>query len=94
MRNKFARKVSMWIFAVAVIAGLGYSALVLAARPAYADTVCEPEDCTIVRQQIAQPFCSDRGGVKYVICPDPGSPDLWFVFCEDGTEINGNCSSF
>jgi hypothetical protein len=91
MKNKFARKVCLWMFSAVVMAGLGYSALVLAARPAYADTVCEAEDCAIV-EEAATEACSAHQGVRFVKCSS--SSDNWSFECTDFSGANGNCSNF
>lgn len=95
MRDKLIGKASVWILCAIVMGGcLGYSTLVLSARPAYADTVCEPEDCTLVRQQIAPDFCATDQGVRNVVCPLSNNPDLFIVVCNDGQQFTGDCSGF
>jgi hypothetical protein len=96
MRDKSIRKVGVWILCAVVIGCLGYSTLVLSARPAYADTVCEPEDCTLVRQQIGPAVCQQYQGFRSAACPaGPSMPDTFIVFCNDGQQhLIGSCSTF
>lgn len=94
MKNKFARKVSIWFFFTGVIAGLAYSALVLAAPRVYASgPVCEAEDCSLV-DQLAEGTCATHGGVRFVACPVNNAPDNWAFECTDGFLDNGNCADF
>src|ERR1700730_2421228 len=98
MKNKVSRKVGLWALGTVVLTGLGYSTLVLTAKPAYADTVCEPEDCALI-VQTAQADCVGlhHGGVRSVVCPlsstAPGN-NQWHYYCNDGTDVGGDCTSF
>jgi hypothetical protein len=95
MRDKLIRKVTIWMSCAVVIGSLGYSTLVLSAKPAYADTVCEPEDCTYLTQTVAPSICSTHRGVQVVLCPfSQTSPDAWQIRCNDTYVLNGNCSGF
>jgi hypothetical protein len=97
MRDKLIRKASVWVLCAVVVGCLGYSMLVLTARPAYGGTVCEPEDCTLVTQQIGPGFCAveGRGGFRGAVCPDnPNYPDVFIVYCRNGEMLQGDCSTF
>ena len=95
MRDKMIRKAFMWMFCTVVISGLGYSALVLSAKPAYADTVCEPEDCTYVEQFISPRLCRNDGGVCFVTCPFNSTyPNDYAVYCNDYYSELDNCTNF
>jgi hypothetical protein len=95
MKDKLLRRASVWISCAVVVGCLGYSTLVLSAKPAYADTVCEPEDCDYVWQTIGPAVCAPHGGVNDVFCPlDPSLPDSFSIFCNDGYNTHGDCSGF
>jgi hypothetical protein len=96
MRDKVIRKACVWISSAVVMGCLGYSTLVLSAKDAYASgPTCEPEDCTIVRQEYAPGFCAINGGVRQVVCPDlPYFPDVYIIICNNGQKLESDCSGF
>jgi hypothetical protein len=88
------KKVGLWVLIAVVTAGLGYSMAVISAPPAYADTVCEPEDCVIVGH-IAKSVCLSHAGVNFVSCPENASlPNNYLIFCNDGYGTGSDCSNF
>jgi hypothetical protein len=93
MNSKVIRRAGMWLSCAVLMAGLGYSVAVLTAQPAYAGSICEADDCTLVNQTLAPQLCQQHGGVQSVDCV-PGS-DYFQVFCNDGyTPPTGNCTNW
>lgn len=97
MKGDIIPRASIWMLCAAVIICLGYSILVLSAKPAYATPVCEPEDCAIVQNHYGQQLCQTmyHENMQSVDCPlDSNDPDVYRVYCADGNFIDANCSTF
>lgn len=87
------KKLGAYVLSAAFLACLSYSVLTLAAKPTYADTVCEAEDCAIL-EELGPSECSTHGGFNHLVCPRPGNPDWADIYCNNGSDIQINCSQF
>jgi hypothetical protein len=94
MKSEAIRKGSVWVLCLFVLGGLVYSIGVLTAQPAYADSVCEPEDCAQLAQYILPAVCQSHRGVEEVLCPDsPTYPNNFSFVCNDGFSGGGDCTN-
>jgi hypothetical protein len=93
MKDKLTRKGTKCVACLLLFGSLAYSAVVLTTEPAYAASVCEPDDCAIVVQHVAPILCKSDGGVQEVLC---GSDSNYYqVFCNDGyIPPSGNCTNW